>query len=79
MKKDENEKLPHFKDIWTHIPPQKKYNDIDTLSDWVKSIVDKVEGKAGKESKILVVDDELEVLNSLKLILEHSGYSVDTA
>ena len=76
MKDEKEERLPPFKDIWTHVPMPKKFNDLDTVTDWIKTIIDKVDGAEGR---ILVVDDEQEVLSSLKEILEHEGYKVDTA
>ncbi|MHA1277020.1 MAG: response regulator [Candidatus Helarchaeota archaeon] len=79
MKENESatkEKLQPFKEIWRHIPTGKKKNELDTLSGWVKNVIKKVDGESGK---ILVVDDEIEVVNSLKMILEHQGYIVDTA
>ncbi len=76
MKDERDENLPPFKEIWTHVPMPKKYNSLDTVSDWIKTIIDKVDGT---ERRILVVDDEQEVLSSLKEILEHEGYSVDIA
>ncbi|TFG05053.1 MAG: response regulator [Promethearchaeota archaeon] len=75
MKERKEGKVPHFKDIWTHVPMPKKFHDLDTISDWVKSIISKVDG-VGR--KILVVDDEEEVLSSLKEILEHEGFLVET-
>ncbi|MHA1266477.1 MAG: response regulator [Candidatus Helarchaeota archaeon] len=76
MKEEKNGKMPNFKDIWTHVPMPKKFNDLDTVSDWVKSIINKVDGV---ERRILVVDDEQEVLHSLKELLEHEGFRVETA
>jgi|GEM_PF-448578 len=76
MKDEKEERLPPFKEIWTHVHMPKKYNDLDTVTDWIKTIIDNVNGE---ERSILVVDDEQEVLSSLKEILEHEGYDVDTA
>lgn len=76
MKEDKNRKVPDFKDVWTHISTPKKYSDLDTMSDWVKSIIEKVDGT---ERRILIVDDEQEVLSSLKEILQHEGYHVEVA
>ncbi|NVM53231.1 MAG: response regulator [Candidatus Helarchaeota archaeon] len=76
MKEDKNGRVPSFKDIWTHVPTPKRYDDLNTVSDWIKGIIDKVDGK---ERRILIVDDEQDVLNSLRQILEHEGYQVDIA
>ncbi|MHA1648868.1 MAG: response regulator [Candidatus Helarchaeota archaeon] len=76
MKEKRKEKIPPFKKIWTHIPTPDGTDDLNAVSEWLKSIIEKVDGK---ERRIIIVDDEHEVLNSLKQILIYEGYKVDTA
>ncbi len=80
MKKgnDEKKKLPHFKDLWTYIPISKLETSSDTVSEWVKTIIEKTEG-VGKS--ILIVDNEINTLNALKEILEYYApdYKITTA
>lgn len=76
MKEDEKKEFPNFKDVWTHIPTPKGVNDLNTISDWIKTIIEKIDGT---ERRILIVDDEQEVLHSLKEILEHEGFYIEVA
>ncbi|MHA1146362.1 MAG: response regulator [Candidatus Helarchaeota archaeon] len=82
-----DDKVPPFENIWEPIPT-KKYrsgqmkeikflsDEFEKVSDWVRGIIEKID-REGTRKKILIVDDDRDILILLKEIIEQQGYDVD--
>ena len=86
---ENKENIPPFEEVWENIPQDDKKihksnnvefisSEFDTVSDWIKNIIQKVDGD-GRKKTILIVDDEKDILDSLKELLAHEGYEIDVA
>lgn len=85
-----DDNIPPFKDVWKEVPSthggrKEKFdiskfisNESSTVNEWIKSIIEKVD-KEREKKRILIVDDEQLILDSLKKLLEIEGYGVETA
>ncbi|MHA1785918.1 MAG: response regulator [Candidatus Helarchaeota archaeon] len=84
-----SDKIPPFEDIWKKIEVDTKKDDMlksrklgkeepESVHEWVKNIMKKVDLE-GSRKRILIVDDERELLESLGIILKYEGYQVDVA
>ncbi|NOR44903.1 MAG: redox-sensing transcriptional repressor Rex [Candidatus Delongbacteria bacterium] len=51
---------------------------IEKSSYFAKTLIEQ-DQKAGSEKKILIVDDDIDIINTYKILLEKSGYVVNTA